>query len=292
MAASAAMAGLSACTKLPTEKIVPYVRSARGNYSRAARCSTPRPYRRRASPRACWSKATWAGPRRSRAIPSIPGSLGGTDVFTQASILNLYDPDRSQVVIYEGRVSTWERFCRSHGQCAHELGAEWRGPAHSDRDGHFADARRADSRSLLAQFPEAKWHQYEPCGGDSVARRRAPGVWQAVNTVYHFDQADVIVSLDADFLVNGPGHARYARDFASRRDLAAGPAFEAEPAVRGRKHADEHRRGGGPSPAAALERRRGLCAPIGGAAGVAVPPSANASVEDSGRLGRARWRAT
>ena len=59
-----------------------------------------------------------------------------------------------------------------------------------------------------------------------------------VNTVYHFDQADVIVSLDADFLTCGAGHVRYARDFGSRRDLGAGPASKSESPVRRRKHAN------------------------------------------------------
>ncbi|HTZ99058.1 MAG TPA: 4Fe-4S dicluster domain-containing protein, partial [Candidatus Aquilonibacter sp.] len=71
--------------------------------------------------------------------------------------------------------------------------------------------------------PDAKWHQYEPCTGDNVRQGAQLAFGKIVNTVYHFDQADVIVSLDADFLINGPGHARYAREFASRRDLAAGP---------------------------------------------------------------------
>ena len=40
-----------------------------------------------------------------------------------------------------------------------------------------------------------------------------------VNTVYHLDKADVIVSLDADFLASGAGHVRYAREFSARRSM-------------------------------------------------------------------------
>jgi molybdopterin-containing oxidoreductase family iron-sulfur binding subunit len=48
------------------------------------------------------------------------------------------------------------------------------------------------------------------------------------DSIYHLDRADVIVSLDADFLISGPGHLRYARDFARRRDMSAQSATAAE----------------------------------------------------------------
>ena len=60
-------------------------------------------------------------------------------------------------------------------------------------------------QSLLAQFPEAKWHQYEPCSRDAVREGAKLAFGEYVNTVYHLDQAEVIVSLDADFLSAGPG---------------------------------------------------------------------------------------
>ena len=70
---------------------------------------------------------------------------------------------------------------------------------------------------MLAQFPQAKWHQYEPGSRDTVREGSKLAFGEYVNTVYHLDQADVIVSLDADFLTAGPGAVRYARDFANKR---------------------------------------------------------------------------
>ena len=61
----------------------------------------------------------------------------------------------------------------------------------------------AQLKSLLQQFPEAKWHQYEPCSGDSVREGSRLAFGKPANPVYHFDQADVIVSLDSDFLTSG-----------------------------------------------------------------------------------------
>jgi hypothetical protein len=49
-----------------------------------------------------------------------PGSKGGTDVFMQASILNLYDPDRLRNVLYEGSLSNWNGIRQCHGRCACE----------------------------------------------------------------------------------------------------------------------------------------------------------------------------
>ena len=105
----------------------------------------------------------------------------------------------------------------------------------------------AQIQSLLAQYPGAKWHQYEPCSGDSVREGTRLAFGKPVNPVYHFDQADVIVSLDADFLTSGPGHVRYTRDFSSRRDLGGRAFVEAEPPLCRREHADEHRSDGGSS---------------------------------------------
>ena len=74
--------------------------------------------------------------------------------------------------------------------------------------------------TVLAAYPQARWHQYDPVSRDGAraAARQAAG--RPGETVYHFDKADVILSLDADFLACGPGSVRYARDFADRRRVS------------------------------------------------------------------------
>jgi hypothetical protein len=106
MAASTAMAGLSACTKLPTEKIVPYVQVRPRKSFRASRSSMR--LRCNSGVAAGFLVESHMGrPTKIEGNPEHPGSLGGTDVFAQASILTMYDPDRSQTVIHEGRISDW-----------------------------------------------------------------------------------------------------------------------------------------------------------------------------------------
>ena len=72
---------------------------------------------------------------------------------------------------------------------------------------------------MLKVYPQAKWHVYEPVNRDNVLEGAKMAFGQPVETRYDFSKADVIVSLDADFLYAGwPGNVRYIRDFAMRRD--------------------------------------------------------------------------
>src|SRR5439155_7162502 len=71
--------------------------------------------------------------------------------------------------------------------------------------------------SFAHEFPESRWHQYEPLHRDNSRAGSILAFGQALNCYYDFTHADVIVSLDADFLGAGPAHLRYARQFASRR---------------------------------------------------------------------------
>ena len=84
-------------------------------------------------------------------------------------------------------------------------------------------------RNFLKIYPQAKWHVYEPVNRDNVLEGAKLAFGQPVETRYDFSKADVIVSLDADFLYAGfPGNTKYIRDFASRRN----PDAPDEPPVR------------------------------------------------------------
>src|SRR5262249_59080693 len=70
---------------------------------------------------------------------------------------------------------------------------------------------------VLSRYPSAKWHQWDPASRDSVRAGAKLAFGEYVDAQYHFDRADVVLALDADFLGCGPGSLRYARDFAGRR---------------------------------------------------------------------------
>ncbi len=221
MAASAAMAGLSACTKLPTERIVPYVKPPEEIIpGKPLFYATSMPQSGVST--GLLVESHMGRPTKIEGNPEHPGSLGGTDVFNQASILTLYDPDRSQTVIHEGRIESWAAFLTAIGNVRSQIAPRGSG-VRILTETVTSPSLSAQIRALLAQFPDAKWHQYEPCARDAAHDGAVTAFGKPVNTVYHLDKADVIVSLDADFLTTGPGHTRYAREFSSRRAID-GPA--------------------------------------------------------------------
>jgi MoCo/4Fe-4S cofactor protein with predicted Tat translocation signal len=222
-AASAALAGLSACTKLPTEKIVPYVRPPEEIIpGKPLFYATSMPLAGVAA--GLLVESHMGRPTKIEGNPEHPGSLGGTDVFAQASVLTLYDPDRSQTVMLEGRISSWGAFTTALGNARAQqapMGAGLRILTETVTSPTLA----AHIFAVLAEFPGAKWHQYEPCGRDNEREGARLAFGKPVNTVYRLDKADVIVSLDSDFLSSGPGHVRHVRDFSSRRALQ-GPSSQ------------------------------------------------------------------
>jgi molybdopterin-containing oxidoreductase family iron-sulfur binding subunit len=218
MGASLGLAGMTGCVRLPLEPIVPYVRQPEGVIpGRPMYYATASTLGGYASPLLVESHL--GRPTKVEGNDLHPASLGGTDIFAQASLLGLYDPDRSQTVMSMGDVRSWLSF----------LGAI-RGPLSSQKALQGAGIRiltptissptLADQlRNFLKIYPQAKWHVYEPVNRDNVLEGAKLAFGQPVETRYDFSKADVIVSLDADFLYAGfPGNTRYIRDFASRRN--------------------------------------------------------------------------
>ena len=288
MAASAAMAGLGACTKLPTEKIVPYVHPPEEIVAgRPLFYASSMPHAGAAT--GVLVESHMGRPTKIEGNPEHPGSLGGTDVFMQASILDLYDPDRSQTVIHEGRVSTWSDFAAAMGNARTRLAPKGAG-LRILTETVISPTLGAQIQKLLSQFPEAKWHQYEPCNGDGAREGARLAFGKPVNSVYHFDRADVILSLDADFLTSGPGHVRYTRDFSSRRDLSAGPSsrlnrlYVAESMTTSTGVMADHRLAVRSADIDDLARQ------VAAAAGIAVAPSVNASAKIPSGWVDAVWR--
>ena len=240
MGSSLALAGMTACTKQPFEAIVPYVQQPEGLvlgqpmfYATAFTLGgygapllvTSREFR----------------PIKIEGNDRHPASQGGTDVYAQASILDLYDPDRSQDISYLGGNSSWSELVHALQEPLNAQQAK-KGAGLRILSQDFSSPTLADQKQqLLKKFPEAKWHFYEPVNRDNVYAGAQMAFGQAVETTYKLDAADVIVSLDADFLYAGfPGTTRYARDFAKRRDPDSGNmsrfyAIESTPTSTGAK---------------------------------------------------------
>jgi molybdopterin-containing oxidoreductase family iron-sulfur binding subunit len=273
MGASFALAGLTACTRQPPEKIVPYVQPPE-------EVIPGRPlFYATAMPLGGYGLGLLAESHVGRPIkvegnPQHPSSLGGTDCFAQASVLDLYDPDRSQIVKHLGRPSGWDAFTAAMvGELEKHRATQ--GARFRILTGTVTSPTLASQLGdLFSLFPLARWHSYEPVGRDHALEGAKRAFGEYVESVYHFAQADVVVALDADVLGWGPGRVRYARDFAARRRVSAGfpamnrlYAIETVPTITGA--AADHRLA---LPPAAIEFfARKLAAALGVEAGVEPP---------------------
>jgi MoCo/4Fe-4S cofactor protein with predicted Tat translocation signal len=218
MAASLAFAGLSGCGREPEQVIVPYVKQPDGmTLGKPLFFATAMPFG--ADAVGLLVESHEGRPTKVEGNPDHPSSLGATNVFAQASILNLYDPDRAQTVSRYGEIQTWSTFLDAAQAIAAEA-KEARGEGFRILTGIITSPTlAAQIQSLLTALPQAKWHQWEPAVGDGTREGAKLAFGSYLNTVYRPEKADVILSLDSDFLGSGPGHIRYAREFSRRRKL-------------------------------------------------------------------------
>ncbi len=221
MGASLALAGLSACTRQPTEKIVPYVQAPEEIVpGKPLFFATAMPLGGIGT--GVLVESHMGRPTKIEGNPQHPASLGATDAIAQASALTLYDPDRSQVVMNLGRISSWISFIATLGTVREELRQSKGVGLRVLTETITSPTLAQQLRELLTEFPSARWHQYEPAGRDAVREGARLAFDEHVNTYFQFEKADVILALDADFLFSVPGSVRYARDFAARRRVQPG----------------------------------------------------------------------
>ena len=209
MGASMALAGVAGCTKQPDEPIYPYVKAPEDLVlGKPMYFASANPLPTGAVP--VLVKSDQFRPIKVDGNPEHAYNHGGSDVFSQGTLLELYDPDRSKHATYRGENRQWAEFAR-----------ELRLKAAESKDGtglYFLSATITSPtlarqwKALQAAYPKATLVQYDP----AIA-----GTWleKGVNVQYDLSQADVIVSLDADFLSGAayPGFHKLVRDYASRR---------------------------------------------------------------------------
>ena len=179
MSASLALAGLTACTKQPLEPIVPYVRQPEeitlGKPLFFATANTVGGY---AVP--VLAESHEGRPTKIEGNPQHPATLGGTDVFTQASILDMYDPDRSQTVMLDNEIRTWGAFV---GAIANPMAAQkavqGAGLRILSRIDDFAHAGRADQAAAY-DVSAGEVGTVRPGGPRQRSRRRAS--WRSGST--------------------------------------------------------------------------------------------------------------
>jgi MoCo/4Fe-4S cofactor protein with predicted Tat translocation signal len=146
-----------------------------------------------------------------------PVSAGSTSVFEQAAPYSLYDPDRARELSRRGGGQGWARFLLDvrnvlDGHAA-DGGARLRFLVQPTTSPTIADMRR----QLRARFPNARFYGYSPISRENVRRGTQAAFGQALETRYALRRANVIVTLDSDFLFWEPERLRLSREFADRR---------------------------------------------------------------------------
>ncbi|MBL8296646.1 MAG: TAT-variant-translocated molybdopterin oxidoreductase, partial [Bryobacterales bacterium] len=216
LGASLGLAGLTACTKQPPEKIVPYVTSPEDQIPGVPLLFAT------ALPLAGYAQGVLVESHQGRPTkvegnPQHPDSLGSTDPYRQAMVLDMWDPDRSQGTLREGRPSSWQRFQETLNMLREQLLATRGEGFRLLTETVTSPTLYAWMKQFLTAYPQAKWYQYEAVSRAESLAGTKMAFGEPVNAVYNLANADVIVSLDADFLYRFPGSVAYARQFAGRR---------------------------------------------------------------------------
>ncbi len=215
MGASMALAGLAGCTKQPNEAIFPYVKQPEDLIlGKPMYFATAHPFPTGAIP--VLVKTDAFRPIKIEGNPDHPMSKGRSDAITQATLLDLYDPDRSQHALYRGMTADWARFQQEFATAAKNT---------DGGQGIYFLSETITSPTLAAQwkqvqaaYPQAKMVQWEPLNRDGSRAATKAAFGSYVDAQYRLEEADVILSLDADFLggIHHPGFLPMAGAYAER----------------------------------------------------------------------------
>ena len=217
MGASIAMATMEGCRR-PVEQVLPYTRMPENLIP-----GVPSHYAtvidRHGEAVGLLVESHEGRPTKIEGNPDHPASRGGADMLAQASVLDLYDPDRSRQP-RQGRVDkTWAQF----DTAMTEMLESWGG---NGGQGLHILAQPSNSPTYVrirdmvrASFANARFHTYEAATLSNVREGARLAFGQPVNSNYSFNRARVIVSLDSDFLQTDPGSVVNTRLFANGRRL-------------------------------------------------------------------------
>lgn len=216
MTGSLALAGLTGCTRQPTETIMPYVEPPEN-----AVPGKPKFYATAVPGEGIAQgvivESHLGRPTKVEGNPDHPASLGASSVHSQACLMDLYDPDRAKEIVRLGIPSSWDTFLIAVNEALRPLRANKGAGLRILTETVLSPTLGSQIQTVLNAFPAAQWHQYESAGSHS-ARAAAHLVFgKPFNTYYNLSDAAVLVSLDSDFLACGSGSTRYAHDFADRR---------------------------------------------------------------------------
>ncbi len=232
LGASLSLAGVAGCRR-PVEEIVPFVNAPEEIIPGIPRYyATTMPFGRSAYGLIVESHE--GRPTKIEGNPSHPSTLGASSSRVQASVLGLYDPDRSQSVTLRGSRKSWSDFVTAWGKLS-EAHASDEGASLAVVSESFSSPTLARlAAELRAQYPRLQWATYDAVSDENRLAGLRSATGRDLDLMLRLDQASVILALDADPLLTDPEMIRHARGFAAgRRAGAAGGAMNRLYAVEG-----------------------------------------------------------
>ena len=232
LGASLSLSGLAGCRR-PAEEIVPYATAPEEIVPGIPRYyATTMPFRRSAYGLIVESHE--GRPTKVEGNPSHPSTLGASSSRVQASVLGLYDPDRSQSVTQQGTRKSWSDFVTAWGPLSEAHAADG-GAGLAVLSESFSSPTLARLASeLRARYPRLQWATYDAVSDESRVAGLRLATGRDLDLMLRFDRASVILALDADPLLTDPEMIRHARGFADgRRAGASGGAMNRLYAVEG-----------------------------------------------------------
>ena len=216
MGASMAMAGLTACRR-PVEKILPYTRQPEEVVPGVPLSyATAMPLR--GSLRPILVRSHEGRPTKVEGNPEHPMSRGSSSIFEQAAVLGLYDPDRSKVVLKDGEAADWSEFADEIRRVAQDGSARIAVLAEPALSPTLAQLRS----QIEQRYGSVQWITYRDEGDDNSEYGLRTAFGRTLRPLYQFSRAQVIVSLDHDFLgATDPNHVYNSREFAEGRRLSS-----------------------------------------------------------------------
>ena len=219
LGASASLAGLAGCRR-PVEEIVPYVTAPEDVVPGVPRYfATTMPFGRSAY--GVIVESHEGRPTKIEGNPDHPSTLGASSSRVQASVLGLYDPDRSQSLTLKGERKSWTDFVAAWEKLASTHTAD-DGAGLAVLSESFSSPTLARLASELRErYPRLHWATYDAVSDENrlAGLRQAAG--RDIDLMLRFDRAAVILCLDADPLLTDPEMIRHARGFASGRQAGA-----------------------------------------------------------------------
>jgi molybdopterin-containing oxidoreductase family iron-sulfur binding subunit len=219
LGASLSLAGLAGCRR-PVEEIVPYVTAPEEIVPGIPRhYATTMPFRRSAYGLIVESHE--GRPTKVEGNPSHPSTLGASSSRVQASVLGLYDPDRSQSVTERGTPKSWGDFVTAWGTLS-EAHASDGGASLAVLSESFSSPTLARLTSeLRARYPKLQWATYDAVSDESRVAGLRHATGRDLDLMLRLDRASVILALDADLLLTDAEMIRHARGFADGRRAGA-----------------------------------------------------------------------